>query len=128
MMPGMGRMNPRQVKQAMKRLGIKTEEMENVVEVVIRTRDKQYLLKDVNVQIMEMQGQRTYQIVAEKEEVQSLSAAAPSKAAEPVALKVPEEDVKLVMDQTGATREKAIEALIATDGQPAEAILKIISS
>jgi nascent polypeptide-associated complex subunit alpha len=77
---------------------------------------------------MEMHGQRTYQIVAEKEEVQSLSAAAPSNAAEPAAIKVPEEDVKLIMDQTGATREKAIEALIATDGQPAEAILKIISS
>jgi len=121
-------MNPRQVKQAMKKLGIKTEELENVVEVVIRTRDKQYLLKDVNVQIMEMQGQRTYQIVAEKEEVQPLSAAAPSKAAEPAGPKIPEEDVKLVMDQTGASREKAVEALIATDGQPAEAILKIISS
>lgn len=121
-------MNPRQVKQAMKKLGIKTEELENVVEVVIRTKDKQYLLKDVNIQIMEMQGQRTYQIVAEKEELQLLSAAVSSKTAEPAALKVPEEDVKLVMDQTGASREKAIEALIATDGQPAEAILKIISS
>ena len=41
---------------------------------------------------------------------------------------MPEEDIKLVMSQTGASREKVIEALKATDGQPAEAIIKLISS
>jgi len=40
MIPGMGRgTNPRQMKQMMKRLGITTEEIENVEKVIIRTAD-----------------------------------------------------------------------------------------
>ena len=127
MMPG--HMNPRQVKQAMKRLGIKTEEIQDVTEVVIKTKAKQYVIKDASVTIMEMQGQKTFQIVGE-EEVMPLEAAAAKTvgAAAPTAPKFPEGDVKLVMDQTSVSREKAIEALTATDGQLAEAILKIMSA
>ncbi len=125
MMPG--HMNPRQVKQAMRKLGIKTEELQDVTEVVIRTKTKQYIVKDAAVTIMEMQGQKTFQIVGDAE-ITALEAA-PSKpaAAAPAAPSIPDDDIKLVMDQTGATREKAIEALKATDGQPAEAILKIMA-
>ena len=48
MMPGMGRgVNPRQMKQAMKRMGISQEEMQGVEEVVIRTADKEYVIKGV---------------------------------------------------------------------------------
>ncbi len=125
MMPG--HMNPRQVKQAMRKLGIKTEELQDVTEVVIRTKTKQYVVKDAAVTIMEMQGQKTFQIVGDAE-ITALEAA-PSKpvAAAPATPSIPDDDIKLVMDQTGATREKAIEALKATDGQPAEAILKIMA-
>ncbi|MGD1060024.1 MAG: nascent polypeptide-associated complex protein [Methanomassiliicoccales archaeon] len=124
MMPG--HMNPRQVKQAMRKLGIKTEELEDVSEVLIRTKTKQYVIKDASVTIMEMQGQKTFQIVGEPEII--AVEATPAKTIEgPKTLAVPEDDIKLVMEQTGASREKAIEALMATDGQPAEAILKIIA-
>ncbi len=126
MMPG--HMNPRQVKQAMKRLGIKTEEIEDVTEVLIRTKTKQYVIKDASVTIMEMQGQKTFQIVGEEEVMPLEAAPAKTAATAPSAPKFPEGDVKLVMDQTGVTREKAIEALSATDGQLAEAILKIMST
>jgi nascent polypeptide-associated complex subunit alpha len=126
MMPG--HMNPRQVKQAMRKLGIKTEELEDVTDVVIRTKTKQYVIKDAGVTIMEMQGQKTFQIVGEVEimTTEATAPAAPVQAARK-APEMPEEDVKLVMDQTGASREKAIEALKSTDGQPAEAILKIMA-
>jgi nascent polypeptide-associated complex subunit alpha len=126
MMPG--HMNPRQVKQAMRKLGIKTEELEDVTDVVIRTKTKQYVIKDAGVTIMEMQGQKTFQIVGEVE-IMTTEAAAPAAPVQAArkAPEMPEEDVKLVMDQTGASREKAIEALKSTDGQPAEAILKIMA-
>ena len=129
MMPGMGRMNPRQVKQAMRKLGIKTEELEDVSEVVVRTKTTQYIIKDASVTIVEMQGQKTFQIVGEVEIVPL--AATPSRTAAvpaPSGPTVPEEDIKLVMDQTGVSRERAMEALLACDGQLAEAILKIMSS
>jgi nascent polypeptide-associated complex subunit alpha len=127
MMPGMGRVNPKQMKQAMKRMGISTDEIDGVEEVLIRTRDKEYVITDASVSIMTMQGQKTYQIqgqtdVRPRGQVTSGPAAAMQAAA------IPEEDIELVMSQTGCTREKAVEALKATDGQPAEAIIKLMSS
>ncbi|MGD0057157.1 MAG: nascent polypeptide-associated complex protein [Methanomassiliicoccales archaeon] len=123
MIPGMGHVNPRQVKQAMKRLGIKTEDIENVEEVIIRTRSKEYVFKDAAVTMMEMQGQKTFQVVGEPQ-VSEIS----ERPAKPEDTKVPEEDIKLVMGQTGCTEERAVKALKECGGQPAEAILKIMSS
>jgi len=128
-MPGMRGVNPRQVKQAMKKMGIETEELKDVAEVIIRTKDKQYVIKDAEVTIMKVQGQKTFQIVGE-DKVMPLDHVSKTNEAktEPAKPSIPEEDVQLVMAQTGATREKAIEALKACDGQPAEAIIKLISS
>ena len=128
MMPGMRGVNPRQMKQAMKRMGISTEDLDGVEEIVIRTKDKEYVFKEASVSIMNVQGQKTFQIVGEPE-VRAITG--PSSGQEKAAISapsVPEEDVQLVMDQTGCSREKALQALKDTDGQPAEAIIKIISS
>jgi nascent polypeptide-associated complex subunit alpha len=121
MMPGMGRgVNPRQMKQAMKRMGISQEDMEGEEEVIIRTADKEYVIKDASVSAITMQGQKTYQVVGEAE-------VRPRQAVKEEGPGIPEEDVQLVMSQTGASKEKAVQALKECDGQPAEAILKIMS-
>lgn len=120
--------NPRQVKQAMKKLGIETEDLEDVQDVVIRTKNKQYIITDASVTIMQAQGQKTYQITGETEILPLSQAAAVPKVGAPAPPALPEEDIKLVMSQTGASRERTIEALKSCDGQPAEAIIKLISS
>ena len=121
MMPGMGRgVNPRQMKQAMKRMGISQEEMRGVEEVIIRTADKEYVIRDAAVTCVTMQGQRTYQVMGEIE-------MRPRQTAKDEGVAIPEEDVQLVMSQTGASKERAVQALTECDGQPAEAILKIMS-
>jgi nascent polypeptide-associated complex subunit alpha len=121
MMPGMGRgVNPRQMKQAMKRMGISSEDIEGVEEVIIRTADKEYVIKDASVSCVVMQGQKTYQVVGDAE-VRSRQAVIQEQPG------IPEEDVKLVMSQTGVQKEKALQALKECDGEPAEAILKIMS-
>lgn len=124
MMPGMRGVNPRQMKQAMKRLGITTEELKDVEEVIIRTKSKEYVLSEAAVTLMDMQGQKTFQVVGEPliRERQASEAAVPAEPA------VPEEDIQLVMDQTGCDRQRAIKALKDAGGQPAEAILGIMSS
>ncbi len=58
MMPGMRGINPRQMKQAMKRMGITTEDINDVVEVVIRTKTKEYIIKEAAVTLMDVQGQK----------------------------------------------------------------------
>jgi len=121
MMPGMGReVNPRQMKQAMKRMGISQEEMQGVEEVIIRTADKEYVIKGATVSCIVMQGQKTYQVVGEAEERLR-------QAVEQGEADIPDQDIELVMSQTGASKEKAVQALKDCDGQPAEAILKIMS-
>src|SRR5256712_6548759 len=64
MNPG-GRVNPRQMRQAMKRMGIEQEELEGVEEVVIRTANKEYVIRDPNVTAMTAQGQKIWTVVGE---------------------------------------------------------------
>ena len=109
-----GNMNPRQLNQLMRRFGINVKELANVKKVVIQTDTKEYVFEDVEVTVMDAQGQKTYQIsgkprvIAKKEEI-------------------PKKDIELVMEQTGKTAEEAKKALEATKGDIAEAILKLSS-
>ena len=120
MMPG-GRMNPKQMKAMMKRMGIDQEEMPEVEEVVIKTRTKELIFKDAAVTAVTVQGQKTYQIVGTPQERER-------KREEGKEGGIPEDDIKLVISQTGCTAAEARKALQETDGAPAEAILKIMSS
>jgi len=119
-MAGMRGVNPRQMQQAMKKMGIKQTEMDNVVEVVIRTASEEIVITNAEVICVDMQGSKSYQISG-TEETRPLGSQSSSKAS------FPNEDIELVMSQTGCTRDKAVEALEAVDGQPAEAILKIMT-
>jgi nascent polypeptide-associated complex subunit alpha len=120
MMPG-GRMNPKQMKAMMKRMGIDQEEMPEVEEVVIKTRTKELIFRDAAVTAVTVQGQKTYQIVGTPQERER-------KREEGKESDIPEDDIKLVISQTGCTAAEARKALQETDGAPAEAILKIMSS
>jgi nascent polypeptide-associated complex subunit alpha len=122
MAAGMRGVNPRQMQQAMKKMGIKQTDIHNVTEVIIRTTDKEIVLTNAEVVLVEMQGSRNYQISGD-ETTRDLGSGAPAATASFLA-----EDIELVMSQTGCDREKAIKALEDAKGQPAEAILKIMTS
>lgn len=115
---GMRGINPRQMKQAMRKMGITNREIE-AIEVIIRTADKEIVISNPQVNVMSMQGQDNYQIVGE------VSERAPGTGAP--ATTVPEEDIELVMSQTKCDRDTAIKALEDNGGQPAEAILQIMT-
>ena len=121
-MAGGMRRNDRQMKQAMKKMGIKQTAINDVTEVIIRTKTNEIVIRGADVVCVEMGGSKSYQISG-VETIRELGAAGE----EATAVTFASEDVDLVMSQTGCDREKAVEALTATDGQPAEAILKIMS-
>ena len=128
MIPG-GPRNQRQMELMMRRLGMKTEEVAGVEEVVVRTRTQEHVFQAPEVTILTVQGVRTYQVVGEPEirprsagPTAAAAAAPPARPAGP-----PEEDVRLVMEQANVSREEAIEALLQTHGAPAEAILMLLS-
>ena len=118
MMPG--RFNPRQMNQMMKRLGISVKEIENVEEIIIKTDTKEYIFDSAEVTVMDAQGQRTYQIVGKPRIVSRESQEEPVEEE-----KIPESDIKLVMEQTGKSHAEAKKALEETNGDIAEAILKL---
>lgn len=121
-MAGM-RMNDRQMKQAMKKMGIKQSSVDDVQEVVIRTKSSEIVIRNADVVCVEMGGTKSYQISGH-EEIRAIGTPAEEGESQ---VSFPEDDVELVMSQAGCDRERALAALAATDGQPAEAIVKIMS-
>lgn len=114
------RVNDRQMKQAMKKMGIKQSALDGVTEVVIKTKTAELVIKNAEVVRVEMGGTVTYQVTGVEEE----RSIGEDGVARPT---FPEEDIALVMSQANCDREKAMAALEATDGQPAEAIIKIMT-
>ena len=105
---------------AMKQLGITTEDIPDVEEVVVRTKTKDIVIRPADVNVMVAQGQRTWQVTGEATERAASGAAAP---AGPV---FSNEDIALVMTQAGVSREKAVKALEDAGGEPAAAILSLV--
>ena len=114
------KVNNRQMKQAMKKMGISQSPIDGVTEVVIRTKDKEFVVRNADVIRIEMGGSVSYQVTGATEE------RAIGADGEPVKT-FPEADIELVMAQTGCDRDKAVAALEKADGQPAEAIIGIMS-
>src|SRR5437879_12148811 len=97
MIPG-GRVNPRQMRQAMKRMGIEQEELEGVEEVVIRTASKEYAIRDPNVTAMTAQGQKIWTVVGEPIVRDRGDAKQPDATQ---GAEIADEDLKLVAEKTG---------------------------
>ncbi|OPY19554.1 MAG: Nascent polypeptide-associated complex protein [Methanomethylovorans sp. PtaU1.Bin093] len=116
MFPGVGGrgMNPAKMKQMMKQMGISIDEIPNVEQVIIRTPDVDIVFNDANVTVMNAQGADTYQVVGTPEKV-------------PRKLEIPDDDVRLVAEQTGVSEAEARKALEQANGDLAEAILALSS-
>src|SRR3989338_6771200 len=111
MIPGIpAGINPKQVEMLMRQFGIKTE---NIVakRVIFELADKKLIIENPTVNAINAQGQKMYQVVGEAKEEKGGASN--------------EEDVKLVMEQSGATKAKAEKALKEANGNIAEAILKL---
>jgi nascent polypeptide-associated complex subunit alpha len=119
------RMNPREQKRMMQRMGMNMDSVPDVEQVIIRTAGKDIVIDEPEVAILQVQGQKMYQVIGGQvsEQVPSVRGAsgAPAK---PV---FSEEDVQLVADQTGKSLDKARDALLESGGDLAKAILLLQS-
>ncbi|MWG35207.1 nascent polypeptide-associated complex protein [Halomarina oriensis] len=136
MFGGGGGLDPRKMKQMMKQMGIEVTEID-ANEIVVRTDDEELVFTDVEVQRMDAQGQATYQIVGEPE-TRALGSSGGSKAEGEVdtgsgadevdvgaADEIPDSDVQIVAQRTGASEEAAREALEAESGDLAAAVARL---
>lgn len=119
---GRGSMSPKKMKGMLKNMGINIDELEGVTEVVIRMADREVVISNASVAIMDAHGQRSYQISGDASE--RLLSSGPSEEIE-VPLEIPDSDVELVSAQTGASPSDARSALIEAKGDLAAAIMKL---
>ncbi|MFC3478535.1 nascent polypeptide-associated complex protein [Halobacterium litoreum] len=123
---GGGGMNPRKMKQMMEQMGIDVDELD-ATEVVIKQGDgTELVFSDPDVTKMDARGQETYQIIGEPSERESAAAAVEGgEESESDDGGIPEGDVEIVAQRTGASEDEAREALADTDGDLAAAIERL---
>jgi nascent polypeptide-associated complex subunit alpha len=108
-------MNPRNAKRMMQRMGMNMGEMPEVEEVIFKTSEKEIVVENAQVAVIDMGGQKIFQVTGEVSE-----RALQTQSAKPA---IAEEDAQLVADQTGKSLEDAKRALESSDGDLAKAIL-----
>ncbi len=110
MFPGVGKLDPRKMQAMMKQLGIHQEEID-ADKVIIEKSNGKIIIENPSVQKIKMQGQESFQISGEIKEINE---------------EFSDDDVKLVMEKTGKSKQEVINALNETN-DIAEAIMQLSS-
>jgi nascent polypeptide-associated complex subunit alpha len=108
---GRGGMSPKKMKGMLKSMGIDIDEIEGAKDVIIHCQDKDIIINNPQVAIMDAKGVRTFQISGDVVE-------------QPL-LVIPDSDIELVVAQTNVSPEKAKAALLEANGDIASAIMKL---
>ncbi|MAM42251.1 MAG: nascent polypeptide-associated complex protein [Thaumarchaeota archaeon] len=108
------KLDNRQSRRMLEKMGLNLEEMPEVSEVVIKTKEKDIIIKSPQVSKLKSKGIDMYQIMGNDiEEVIKEDS------------KISEEDVLLVSQQANVNLEIAKNALEESNGDLAQAILKL---
>lgn len=107
----------REAKRLAQRMGLNIEEVNGVKEVILKFDDKELVIQNPQVTLMNYGGESFYQIYGKSFE----------RLLESKEEAIPDEDIRLVAYQTGASFEDARKALIETKGDLARAILLLKS-
>lgn len=117
----MRRLSGRELRRLTQRMGLNLKEMEGVEEVIIRLPEKEIVIKSPSVSIIEIKGGgRIYQITGVEEERSRVEEALEE-------VEISEEDIQLIVAQTGVSPEEARRALIEAGGDLAKAIMLLSS-
>jgi nascent polypeptide-associated complex subunit alpha len=109
MFPGL---DPKKMQAVMKQMGMAQEEI-SANRVIIETDEKNIIINNPSIIKIKMQGDTNFQISGEitEEEIKEENST--------------EEDLEMIMEKTGCSKEKAKEALEKTGGDLTEAILSL---
>ena len=107
----------RQTRRLLERMGINMQEVKGAEEVIIKTGEKEIVIRDPMVYEIKAKGMRMFQVSGSDIEEKEIEKP-----------KISEEDIALVMSQTGVSKEKAIAALEEANGDIALAIMHLQTS
>jgi len=107
-------LNPKKMKKAMKKMGVKQDELP-AKKVTIHLEDKKLVFDNPEVMEVDMMGNKTYQVVGKPSE-------------EPLQERkvvIDQDDIQTVVDQTGCSEKEAKKAIKDADYDLAQAILSL---
>jgi len=107
MIPGL---DPKKMQAVMKQMGINQQEIDAKRVIIEKDDGSKIIINKPSVTKIKMQGQESFQIAGEISEEESIGFS--------------EEDVQVVIEKTGCTKEQALKELEET-GDLAEAILNL---
>ena len=108
MIPGMNKKQMKQMERQMKKMGMKMEDLEGVRD------EKELIIDNPSVSLMNVMGQETYQIEGQAREVEL-----------EYEIEIPDEDIEMVANSANVSEDEARQALEECKGDLAEAIMKL---
>jgi len=106
------KISPREARRMMQRMGLSMNPID-VQEVILKTKEKEIIIENPEVAVLEVQGQKIFQVAGGQIIEKVLERR----------VKIPEEDIQLVAQQAKVSLEQARAALEQTNGDLAQAIL-----
>ncbi|MFX1577587.1 MAG: nascent polypeptide-associated complex protein [Promethearchaeota archaeon] len=114
----------RSMERQMRRMGVDFQQLEDVTEVLIRFPDKELVIPQAQVLVMQAQGDDIYQVVGKSEERGLTVSTESEEVSAPTPVQTfTDEDVQLVASQANVSEDEAREALRSADGNLAKAII-----
>jgi nascent polypeptide-associated complex subunit alpha len=108
-----GKMDPKQMASLMKQMGIKSEDIAADRVVIEMTDGSKLIVESPSVQAIEMQGQKTFQVMGK---IREESGGSEEKG---------KSDAEIIAEECGCTLEEAEMALEKAGGDLAQAILNL---
>lgn len=123
----MTRMDSRRARRMMKQMGMNMDELGDIKRVILQSDNKEVVIEGPQVTSINVQGTKMYQVAGGRETERKIQAARAVEASpvEEEPLVLPEEDILLVAQQANVSIEKARAALENSDGDLAQAIIKL---
>ena len=111
----------------MKQMGMNMNELSDIKRVILQGDDKEIVIEGPSVTSINVQGTKMYQVAGGRETERKAGTAPAIEEAqvEEKPLVLPEEDILLVAQQANVSMDKARAALENSDGDLAQAIIKL---
>ena len=121
----MTRMDSRRARRMMNQMGMKMNELGDIKRVILQGDKREIVIEGPQVTSINVQGTKMYQVAGGRETEGKPSTAATASEPEKAPLEIPEEDILLVAQQANVSIEVAKKALEDSEGDLAQAIIKL---
>jgi len=119
------RMDSRRARRMMNQMGMKMNELGDIKRVILQGDKREIIIEGPQVTSINVQGTKMYQVAGGRETEGKPTTASTASEPETAPLEIPEEDILLVAQQANVSIEVAKKALEDSEGDLAQAIIKL---